>query len=58
MKITDGLFLNVGERVSKDYPDIKFNNMIIDNWWVILDIKCEQYLRVCTNTHYDFKPNM
>ena len=32
MKITDGLFLNVGERVSKDYPDIKFNNMIIDNW--------------------------
>ena len=32
MKITDGLFLRVGERVSKDYPDIQFNNMIIDNW--------------------------
>lgn len=31
MKITDGLFLSVGERVAKDYPDIKFNNMIIDN---------------------------
>lgn len=32
MKVTDGLFLKVGERVSKEYPDIKFNNMIIDNW--------------------------
>ena len=32
MKVTDGLFLKVGERVSKEYPDIKFTNMIIDNW--------------------------
>jgi isocitrate dehydrogenase (NAD+) len=32
MKITDGLFLKVAERVSKDYPDIQFNSMIIDNW--------------------------
>jgi len=31
MKVTDGLFLRVGERVSKEYPDIKFTNMIIDN---------------------------
>lgn len=31
MKVTDGLFLSVAERVSKDFPDIKFNSMIIDN---------------------------
>ena len=32
MKITDGLFLEVSNRVSKDYPEIEHNNMIIDNW--------------------------
>ena len=32
MKLTDGLFLAVCTRVAKDYPDIEFDNMIIDNW--------------------------
>lgn len=32
MKITDGLFLEVGKRVAKDYPEIEHNNIIIDNW--------------------------
>ncbi len=31
MKITDGLFLEVSNRVAQDYPDIEHNNMIIDN---------------------------
>ncbi len=31
MKITDGLFLEVAKRVSKDYPEIQHDNMIIDN---------------------------
>merc|ERR1712032_1005275 len=31
MKVTDGLFLEVYRRVSKDYPDITTNDMIIDN---------------------------
>jgi len=31
MKVTDGLFLEVCRRVSKDYPDITTNDMIIDN---------------------------
>ncbi len=32
MKLTDGLFLQVATDVAKDFPDIEFDNMIIDNW--------------------------
>jgi len=31
MKLTDGLFLQVATEVAKDYPQIEFNNMIVDN---------------------------
>jgi isocitrate dehydrogenase (NAD+) len=31
MKVTDGLFLEVSKRVAKDYPELQYNNMIIDN---------------------------
>lgn len=31
MKLSDGLFLEVSRRVAKDYPEIKHNDMIIDN---------------------------
>ncbi|KAL4226786.1 Isocitrate dehydrogenase [NAD] subunit gamma 1 [Mactra antiquata] len=31
MKLGDGLFLNCCRNVSEDYPDIEFNDMIIDN---------------------------
>lgn len=31
MKLADGLFLKVCTEVAKEYPDIEFNNMIIDN---------------------------
>ncbi|XP_071454085.1 isocitrate dehydrogenase [NAD] subunit gamma, mitochondrial-like [Hetaerina americana] len=31
MKLSDGLFLETSRRVAKDYPDIKHNDMIIDN---------------------------
>merc|ERR1712241_1619684 len=31
MKMTDGLFLSVAAEVAKEYPHIKFNDMIIDN---------------------------
>ena len=30
-KLGDGLFLNCCKEVSKDFPDIEFNDMIIDN---------------------------
>ena len=31
MKLADGLFLKVCTDVAKEYPDIEYNNMIIDN---------------------------
>lgn len=31
MKVSDGLFLNVAREVSRDYPDIEFEDIIIDN---------------------------
>lgn len=31
MKLADGLFLKVCTEIAKEYPDIEFNNMIIDN---------------------------
>jgi isocitrate dehydrogenase (NAD+) len=31
MKLSDGLFLKVCGEIAKEYPDIKFDNMIIDN---------------------------
>lgn len=31
MKLTDGLFLEVCNRVAQDYPEIEHNDMIIDN---------------------------
>lgn len=31
MKLTDGLFLEVSRQVAKEYPDIKHNDMIVDN---------------------------
>jgi len=31
LKATDGLFLEVFERVAKDYPDIESNDIIVDN---------------------------
>ncbi len=31
MKLADGLFLKICTDVAKEYPDIQYNNMIIDN---------------------------
>ncbi|AGB42173.1 NAD-dependent isocitrate dehydrogenase [Halobacteroides halobius DSM 5150] len=31
LKLSDGLFKSVAEEVAQDYPDIKFNNKIVDN---------------------------
>ncbi len=31
MKMSDGLFLNVGRQVAKDYPDIEFDAELLDN---------------------------
>jgi isocitrate dehydrogenase (NAD+) len=43
MKYTDGLFLATAERVAKDYPDIEFEERIVDNMCMQLTQKPELY---------------
>ncbi len=43
MKCTDGLFLSVAEEVSHDYPEIEFEDRIVDNMCMQLVVKPELY---------------
>jgi isocitrate dehydrogenase (NAD+) len=43
MKFSDGLFLQVAQEVSKEYPDIQFEDRIVDNMCMQLVQKPEQY---------------
>lgn len=43
MKFTDGLFLRVAQEVAADYPDIEFNDRIVDNMCMQLVQKPELY---------------
>ena len=43
MKFTDGLFLRVAEQVAKDYPEIEFDDRIVDNMCMQLMQKPELY---------------
>lgn len=43
LKYTDGLFLEVARRIAKKYPDIKFEDKIVDNMAMQLVQKPEQY---------------
>jgi isocitrate dehydrogenase (NAD+) len=43
MKYADGLFLHVAEEVARDYPDIDFNNVIVDNMCMQLVQKPDLY---------------
>lgn len=42
-KFTDGMFLECCREVSTEYPDIKFNDMIIDNCCMQLVMRPEQF---------------
>lgn len=42
-KYTDGLFLDVGRQVARDYPDIEFNDRIVDNMCMQLVQRPDQY---------------
>ncbi|MCF2972714.1 isocitrate/isopropylmalate dehydrogenase family protein [Synechococcus sp. Nb3U1] len=54
MKFTDGLFLEVARDVSKDYPDIEFEDRIVDNMCMQLMQKPELYdVLVLTNLYGD-----
>ncbi len=43
MKFTDGLFLEVAREVAKEYPDIEFEDRIVDNMCMQLVQKPELY---------------
>jgi isocitrate dehydrogenase (NAD+) len=43
MKFTDGLFLRVAQEVAQEYPDIEFNDRIVDNMCMQLVQKPDQY---------------
>ena len=43
MKFSDGLFLDVSRRVARDYPDIEFEDRIVDNMCMQLVQKPELY---------------
>jgi len=43
MKFTDGLYLEVSRQVAKDYPDIEFEDRIVDNMCMQLVQKPELY---------------
>ncbi|CAB4012027.1 isocitrate dehydrogenase [NAD] subunit gamma, mitochondrial-like [Paramuricea clavata] len=43
MKLGDGLFLRCCDEVSRDYPDIEYNSMIIDNCCMQLVANPEQF---------------
>jgi isocitrate dehydrogenase (NAD+) len=43
MKFSDGLFLHVAQEVAQDYPDIEFNDRIVDNVCMQLVQRPEEY---------------
>jgi isocitrate dehydrogenase (NAD+) len=54
LKTSSGLFLNVAREVAKEYPQIEFNEMIVDNTCMQLVMKPEQFdVIVTTNLFGD-----
>jgi isocitrate dehydrogenase (NAD+) len=43
MKVSDGLFLSIAQEVAKEYPDIQFEDRIVDNMCMQLVQKPEMY---------------
>ncbi len=43
MKCTDGLFLSVAQEISREYPQVKFEDRIVDNMCMQLVIKPQLY---------------
>ncbi|MGC9065047.1 MAG: isocitrate/isopropylmalate dehydrogenase family protein [Candidatus Ratteibacteria bacterium] len=54
MKFTDGLFLDVARKLSLEYPDIEFEDRIVDNMAMQLVQKPQKYdVLVCPNLYGD-----
>ncbi len=52
LKMSDGLFLETARRVSKDYPTIEFQDIIVDNMCMQLVTKPEKYDVILTMNLY------
>ncbi|MBR9918249.1 isocitrate/isopropylmalate dehydrogenase family protein [bacterium] len=48
LKLTTGLFLEVGRSVAKDFPDIEFQDLIVDNMAMQMVMRPEQFDVVVT----------
>lgn len=54
MKYSDGLFLKVAEEISRDYPEIEFEDRIVDNMCMQLVLHPENYdMLLCPNLYGD-----
>ena len=59
MKFSDGLFLSVAREVAKEYPEIEFNDVIIDNMAMQLVRRPEQFdVVVAPNLYGDILSDM
>jgi len=59
MKLGDGLFLDCCKEVSKNYPDIEFEGMIVDNTSMQLVSKPNQFdVMVCPNLYGNIVSNI
>ncbi|MBO9539190.1 isocitrate/isopropylmalate dehydrogenase family protein [bacterium] len=52
MKYTDGLFLEVGRRVAQEYPEIQFEDLIIDNTCMQLVVMPHNFDVIVTENLY------
>ncbi len=52
LKITDGLFIEEGEKISKNYPHIKLELVIIDNMCMQLVMNPHQFKVIVTTNFY------
>ncbi|MFI3174598.1 MAG: isocitrate/isopropylmalate dehydrogenase family protein [Bacillota bacterium] len=54
MKMTDGMFLRIARKVAEEYPDIEFNDSIVDAMCMRLVMYPEQYdVLLCPNFYGD-----
>lgn len=52
MKLTDGLFLECGREVAKNYPDIELKEVLVDNMAMQLVIRPQEYGVIVTENLY------
>lgn len=52
MKLTDGLFLEVGREIAKDYPEIEFEELLVDNTAMQMVINPNQFDILVTENLY------